>query len=183
MIALIQRPKIMIFFVWLFGLSVFTSCTNSHLAVYTDYLSHENLASYHVGTPDPYLNNPTIGQRLIVIWTLKKRHLHYEDLHLKISIRFRNKKEAAIKVPLCKPKGTYVYALLNEDYIATDGILTYKVELIGDGCILDEWRHQIWTNLILVGQKENCNIDPEKTDLERTEHTDFENFDDIDFSE
>lgn len=159
-------------------LGILTSCTNSRLAVYTDYISSENLASFYIGTPDPRLNNPTIGQRLIVVWTLQKKHLCYEDLHLKIHVRFRNKKETVINYPITKPKGTYVYSLLNDDYIAADGILTYKVELIGGGCILDEWRHQIWTNLILIGKEDQqCPTNPEEnSELEN----DFETFEDFD---
>src|SRR6202043_138623 len=114
--------------------------------------SRENLASYIIETPDPYLNNPMIGQRIIITWTLKKRHLLYQDLHLKISIRFRNKKELILTHSITQAKGTYIYALLNQDYIDNNGILTYKVELIGDGYLLDEWLHQMWTKLILVGQ-------------------------------
>lgn len=165
----------------IFAIFPLVSCMKSHLAVYTDYLSHENLASYHIDTPDPLLNNPPIGQRLIVIWTLKKKHLLYEDLHLKISIRFRDKNESTITYPLCKPKGTYIYSILNEDYIKTGGFLTYKVELIGDGIVLDEWRHQIWTNLIQINQKQDpsendkqclTNSDEESCDLNKEE--DFE---------
>lgn len=154
-------------FLLLFCLS---SCLSSRLAVYTDYLSHENLASYFVETPDPFLNHPTIGQRLIIVWTLKKRHLLYQDLHLKIDIRFRNKKELTLTHSICHSKGTYIYALLNQDYIDSDGILTYKVELIGDGQILDEWRHQMWTKLIRVGEstpsdsQESSNVEPESMD-------------------
>lgn len=158
-------------------LACLSSCISSRLTVYTDYLSKENLASYFVDTPDPYLNNPTIGQRLIVIWTLKKRHLLYQDLHLSMTIRFRNKKEITLTHPINHPKGTYVYCLLNQDYIDHDGIITYKVELVGNGQILDEWRHQIWTELILVGQKNS--IDPQGTGEEEREGKEFE-FEELD---
>lgn len=162
---------------------ILSSCTQSHLAVYTDYLSHENLASYYVGTPDPYLNCPTIGQRLIIVWSLKKKHLLYEDLHLNISIRFRNKQEITLNYPIRKVQGTYVYSLLNQDYIDADGILTYKVELIGGGCLLDEWRHQIWTNLILVGQDNKTPCEKPEEKLEFDNHIDTDDdFNDIDFS-
>lgn len=129
-----------------------SSCVRSRLAVYTDYVCSQSLASYYVGTPDPLLNNPPVGQRLIIIWTLQKKHLCCPDLHLKISLRFKNRKEIEVNHNIDTPQGTYVYAVLNQDYLETQGIQTYKVELISEGCILDEWRHQIWTNLISVGQ-------------------------------
>lgn len=146
-----------------------SSCFSSRLAVYTDYLTHETLASYYVETPDPLQNYPMIGQRLIVIWTLKKSYLCYKDLHLKLDVRFRNKKETSIIYPITNSKGTYIYSLLNQDYIDNDGILTYKVELIGDGILLDEWKHQMWTTLIVVGQTDSaCEQEKSKSLSEET---------------
>lgn len=148
-------------------ISFISSCTSNHLAVYTDYLSNETLASYVVETPDPCLNHPNIGQRVIIIWTLKKCHLSYQDLHLKIFIRFRNKKEIVLLHPIRHAKGTYVYTLLNQEYIDNGGILTYKVELMGNDNIIEEWRHQMWTNLILIGQNNpSCNQKTENIDSE-----------------
>jgi hypothetical protein len=132
-------------------LSLLSSCNPIApcLSVQMGYLSHENLASYYVGTPDPRLNNPPIGQRLIVNWSLPKTYLStYSDLHLELYIRFGNRQEIVERIAVCKKQGTYMYLLLNEDYCAKKGILTYKLDLIGDGCILKEWRHQIWTELI-----------------------------------
>lgn len=104
-------------------------------------------------------------------------------------MRFRNKKEVILNHPITKAKGTYIYSLLNDDYIATDGILTWKVELIGDDLILDEWRHQIWTNLILVGHSdEEDHKEDHKEDhtnkqdgeKESDQDDDFETFPDFD---
>lgn len=46
-----------------------------------------------------------------------------------------------------------MYTLLNERYFETEGILTYKVDLMGDGQILEEWRHQLWHELIKIGDQ------------------------------
>lgn len=133
---------------WLLTPLLLSSCGRSSLTVQTDYLSHKNLASYFVSTPDPRQNVTAIGQRLIICWSVPKYYLSYENLHLQVTIRFRNREELIEIFHLPKTRGTYVYALLNEDYIAKRGILTYKVDLIGGDCILEEWRHQIWTDLI-----------------------------------
>ena len=130
-------------------------CSENHLSVYSDFLSHENLASYHVGTPDPMLNNPPVGQRLIVSWSIPKEYLDYEDLHLMLTIRFRNREEFTQKICIHTVSGTYFYKLLNDDYFAVDGIRTYKVELIGAGCVLEQWRHQIWAELITLDQDDS----------------------------
>jgi hypothetical protein len=128
-------------------------CSSEYLTIYTDYLSHENLASYHVGTPDPRLNNPPIGQRLLISWSFPKEYLDREDLHLDISIRFRNREVLTQKVAICKSSGTYIYSLLNEDYFEREGILTYKVDLVAKDEIFEEWRHQLWTELLILDTK------------------------------
>jgi hypothetical protein len=127
-----------------------SSCTKEYITVYTDYLSHQNLASYHVGTPDPCLDNPPIGQRLHIAWSLPKEFLCKEDLYLNITIRFRNKQELNKQVLIDQATGTYIYTLINEEYFKIDGILTYKVDLFANDEIIVEWRHQLWTELLLL---------------------------------
>jgi len=138
---------------YLLAVIFLTSCQETYLSVHTDYLSHINLASYHVGTPDPLLNNPPIGQRLIVMWSIPPNYLYYENLHLLVTIRLRNREQINENIEVVKRRGTFVYPLLNEDYLEKGGILTYKVDLIGDEIILEEWRHQIWNEQILLNQQ------------------------------
>lgn len=123
-------------------------CSCERLSVHTDYVSIENLASYHVRTPDPLLNNPPVGQRLLATWRLTKSEMDLEDLHLQITIRFGNREQIVQNVPICKIRGTYIYSLLNEDYYKKEGILTYKVELLSGTTVLETWVHQLWTELI-----------------------------------
>lgn len=158
---LIQRrdsaTKFLNFFILVFILTC--GCSRTSLSVHTDYLSHENLASYHIETPDPRLNNPPVGQRLIVRWCVPQNYLEFEDLHLEITIRFRNRQEVVEQLDLLKRRGTYVYPVLNEAYVASRGILTYKVDLVADGNVLEEWRHQMWVDLITIGEDKElpCN--------------------------
>lgn len=124
------------------------ACTGQKLSVHTDYISVEDLASYQVGTPDPLLNNPPVGQRLIVSWMLPSSYLKSEDLRLEMTIRLRDREQIEKTVTISRCMGSYVYSLLNADYFNTGGIITYKVLLIGDGQILDEWIHPLWVELI-----------------------------------
>lgn len=133
-----------------FCLSFFSCCNPSYLSVHTDYLSHRTLASYYVNTPDPLLDNPPIGQRLIVTWSIPKHIIPGNDLYLKIYLRYWNRQQDIKIEPVCKQRGTVVYTLMNEDYIATKGIMSYKVELIDNESIISEWKHQIWTDVIQV---------------------------------
>lgn len=134
--------------IFLFAALLLQSCIAERLSVHTEYISIENLASFHVGTPDPELLCPTVGQRLVVTWALPASYECYTSLYLDIRMRFGNGEEKTITLFLKKRQGTYVYSLLNDEYFEKDGILTYKADLIGDGDILDEWRHQIWAEKI-----------------------------------
>ena len=140
------------------------SCRNSSLTVQTDYLTHKDLASYHVNTPDPRRNISAVGQRLIIGWCIPKNYLSYEDLHLEVTIRYRNREEVVEIFHLLKTRGTYVYTLFNKDYLDKKGILTYKVAIIGGDCILEEWRHQIWTDLISI-DRDNDTLDRRENDI------------------
>lgn len=133
----------------LFTLFSLTSCMTSRLVVQTRYFSDENLASFYVDTPDPLQNNPPIGQNLLMFWNLKKDFCKYENIELKYTIRFRNKKEITEAVRLTKRKGYYIYSILNCDYFDSGGIQTYKVELLGDGIVFEEWRQHLWKELIV----------------------------------
>lgn len=152
-----------------------SSCTQNILSVHTDYLSKESLASYYVGTPDPLLQNPPFGQRLILSWNIPKdlyqklfkadeNNVSGENLppHLEITIRFRTRQEQVCRLPLHKTSGTAIYSVLNEKYCATQGIATYRVRLIARGKVYEEWRHQLWKDLILFEEI------PEEPDFEKS---------------
>jgi hypothetical protein len=131
-----------------------TGCTTNKLSVYIDYLSHENLASYHVNTPDPVLNDPPIGQRLIISWTVPKKYLNYQDLQVQYKIRLRNGEEVSDSIFIKKPSGDYIFSIINNEYFRTGGIQTYKVQIVADREVLDEWLHQLWTELIIFEKQE-----------------------------
>lgn len=125
-----------------------TSCSSSYLTVYTDYFNDTNLASYYVNTPDPLSDPPPVGQRLIITWMLSKEYRSIENLQLQVTMRFRNHEEISETVDLTDLKGTYVYPLLGEDYVEKRGFLCYKADLVSSGGVIEEWRHQMWTEAI-----------------------------------
>ncbi|KAF3363386.1 hypothetical protein PHSC3_000033 [Chlamydiales bacterium STE3] len=140
-----MRNSLKLLFISMFLLS---GCCSQMLSVHTEYLSHEQLASYRIGTPDPKLTCPTIGQRLILSWNITSKYQNLPDLHLKLRIRFRNREEVVETLYLDRFQGLYIYCLLNENFLKTNGILTYKVELFSENTLLEEWRHQIWEEAI-----------------------------------
>ncbi len=143
------RPHFLIRF--LFGIclvSSLTSCSIHPLTVQTQYLSHENLASFHIGTPDPRLDNPTIGQRLLIQWCLSKSVFDGQELTLHLKIRFHIHTEDEIQIPITNKRGYYLYNLTNEEYCKTKGVLTYLAEIRSGECVVASWKHPIWTPLI-----------------------------------
>jgi len=73
----------------------------------------------------------------------------YNHVYLELIVRFCNKEQVVKKVFLKKSKGTFFYCLLNEEYFQKGGIKTYRVRLISENSLLEEWRHQLWTELIV----------------------------------
>ncbi|MGK5594880.1 MAG: hypothetical protein ACSNEK_05945 [Parachlamydiaceae bacterium] len=130
-------------------LLLLSGCAQQTLMVRTEYLSHEDLPSYKIGTPDPRLANPMIGQRLILSWNIPPTIQSYPHLHIKLKVRFKNREESCLSFPIDRLQGLYIYPLLNEEYLVKDGILTYRVELFSDDRLLDHWTHQIWAERIL----------------------------------
>jgi hypothetical protein len=76
---------------------------------------------------------------------------------LHVRIRLKNHEEVLIDVPVDKCWGSYTYKVANEAYFDCKGILTYKVDLIGNQCVLEEWKHQLWHELIRIGDKNESN--------------------------
>lgn len=131
-----------------------SSCFPHDIDVQTQYLSHENLASYHIGTPDPHLDNTAIGQRLLIQWSLSSEQMEDSNdlstIFLYLTVRFRNHQEQEIKIPIYEKRGYYLYNLTNEDYCKFGGILTYKVEIQKNECIIASWKHPLWVKLITL---------------------------------
>lgn len=149
----------------LFMLAI-ASCTPKHnLSAFSEYVTREQLASYMVGTPDPALNSPTVGQKLYINWSLPEE-FKCSQLTLKVYMRFKDRTEDVQIIPLSETSGIYVYALLNEDYFEHKGFLTYKIELLADGELIKEWRHQMWVDLITFPKNE---ADEELGEREETE--------------
>jgi hypothetical protein len=144
------------FFIPLLGvihLLMLSSCMMHHLEVQTQFITKESLASYHVLTPDPQLDHPTIGQRLLVQWKFRASEVSGLPLTLHLAIRFRNNEKEELTMPIdtnCKlfVGGSYLYELVNEDYFKTGGILTYLAEVKSNDEVIACWRHPLWTELI-----------------------------------
>jgi len=131
-----------------------TSCQSHYLNVQTHYLSHQDLASFRVNTPDPAKETPIIGQRLMISWSLPKKYFNYQNLMLRVKVRFKDYQEDEVFISIYKKSGTYFYDLAQDEYLNRRGISTYKVELVDNNTIIYSWQHPLWMNLITFEKDE-----------------------------
>lgn len=131
--------------VFLFSLG---SCTLHRLDVQTQYLTPDYLASNHIGTPDPRRNEPVIGQRLLIQWSLTEKELCDQELLLYLIVRFRDRQEEKVWVPVAAKRGTYLFNVDADRYIETKGILTYYAQIQSSTDVIAHWRHPLWVELI-----------------------------------
>lgn len=134
---------------WLIFL-LLVSCAEK-ITVLNGYVTKKNLASYHVGTPDPRLDCPDIGQRLTIHWSLSDHEFScYDEVNLVLTMRYENREVVKKELLLCDKSGSFTFSLLNDEYVKARGIQTYKVDIFGDGEPIACWRHQLWTELIVL---------------------------------
>lgn len=136
--------------IFVFLLLILSGCHSRHISVQTQYLSRSDLASFYIETPDPQLNCPLFGQRLLVQWNFPKCYLNDKILSLEITIRFGDRSEITQKVAIDQRYGYYIYNMLGDDYCTHDGISTYKVNLLANDKMIETWHHQLWVELITL---------------------------------
>lgn len=134
----------------IFLLLVLCSCDKYYLTVKRQYIDVAKLASTFVGSPDPRQKNPPKGQELIMEWRLPEEAME-EEITLVLSIIYRNHTEKTICYPLKRRRGVVTYSLLGKQYKETEGLLTYKAEIVGkDQTVIKQWKQQLWTDLIVI---------------------------------
>ncbi len=98
-------------------------------------------------TPDPCLRC-YYGQQLVVHWKLPQGS---EGPHeLLVDLRFGTRELDQVCIPLTQSSGFWVYKLINSDYWCRGGILSYRVRLLSDEGCLDEWKHHLWADVVLI---------------------------------
>lgn len=136
----------------LFLALLLTGCCKNTLELYTEFLGIEQYASYYIGTPDPALCNPDYGQMLVIKWNLPKQYLCYDKLHISVLIRYQNRTEEEIDLPINKRSGISEWRIMNDNFYLTGGIATYKATLFSDSTPLCNWKHSLWNETITIGE-------------------------------
>lgn len=142
-------------FIFLFLICVFCSgCQKSYITVVQEKIHRKYLASSFVDSPDPLQHEPPHGRKLYVSWNIGSEY-QIEDCQIRISMIFRNRNTRTIELAPSRRRGTIVYSLLGQDYYETQGLLTYKVELVTKNEErLAVWRHQMWVNMITLHESQ-----------------------------
>jgi hypothetical protein len=131
-------------------LLLLVSCEKYYLSVTREAVDRARLASTFVKSPDPRQESPPKGQELTIEWRLPEKDLE-EGLTLVLSIIYKNHSQETICYPVNKRRGVITYSLIGEEYKQTEGLLTYKVEILQkDNLVLKEWKQQLWTELIVL---------------------------------
>ena len=123
-------------------------CSGRVLKVRSEYLNPEYLSAERVDTPDP-CRRCFWGQQVIVQWNLPRELLCNENT-LVATLRFGNREIEEIEIPLDRRRGCWSYRLLNALYWKKCGILSYKIDLLSNGTLVDCWKHHVWVDLINI---------------------------------
>lgn len=135
--------------IFLFLICVFCSgCQANFVTVVQEKMHRSLLASSFVDSPDPLQSNPPHGKKLYISWNMN-RECNLEECRLRISMIFRNRDIKTVELAIPRNRGTIVYSLLDQEYYETQGLLTYKVEILTKKEeILALWTHQMWVNIV-----------------------------------
>lgn len=134
----------------LFPLLLLCACEKYDLSVRQLAVDSRWLASSHVGTPDPRLAHPPLGEKLAISWTVPPELLAQEP-RVVLHILFWNHTQKEVSYPIHYRTGTKVYSLLDEEFEKTKGLLTYRAQIVtADGHVYKDWKHQLWVNLITL---------------------------------
>jgi len=139
--------KCAVLFFCLWSLS---GCQKYYLSLRQIPIDGEYLASSHVGSPDPRQANPPYGQKVAMMWAIPP-HLLEQKPKLILHVVYKNHTEEELIYPIEERSGTEVFSLLNENYEAKGGLLTYKAAIrTEDGETYRKWKHQLWVDLITL---------------------------------
>lgn len=143
-------------------LAALCGCAPQKLLVQSEYMTRDRYASVFVGTPDPKKYCPDLGQRLSIQWKLKDELKTYREvlLHYKIVLRNYERVEETLRIRC--PVGRIFYNLMNEDFYCTDGIMSYRVQIWGDGCLLAETRHHLYHEVIQPPPLPEYDVEPDE---------------------
>lgn len=138
-----------------------TSCYKNYLYVHHEKMDCTYLASSHVGTPDPRQEHPPEGQRISISWDFPLS-VYRENLTIITTVRFWNNNEDVFVHKIPRRRGYICYKFQDDTEDKSKRILTYKIDVFNeDNCLVDQWKHQFWKELIKINKDEKSNFEEE----------------------
>lgn len=131
----------------------FTSCHRSPLSCRSEYLYPTDLSSERINTPDPW-RKCYYGQQIVVRWKLPWPPNQERPFQILLHLRNGNRTLETSSHVIQTTHGFWVYRLINQDFWCRGGILSYQVELLYDGIVVDTWTHSLWTDLIEINSED-----------------------------
>ena len=129
---------------FLITLLLTTSCTKRCVKARLEAITPSYRASYRVGTPDP-LKACFYGQQIVVSWKVAKT---CKNLKLTLSYITGGLKFERVDLTIDDYRGAISYRLVNQDFKCRKGILTYKVELYSEGCLIGCFKPRSWVEWV-----------------------------------
>jgi len=116
------------------------------LTARSEYLNSTYLASTQIRTPEPCY--PCfVGEQVIISWNLPRCiPLSESELHFLVRLGDREVEERCIPVQL--HSGFWIYRIINKEYWAHKGILSYSARIVRDGEEVYRFDHKLWQDLI-----------------------------------
>lgn len=112
------------------------------------YLDAKSLPSTQVDTPDPLRNTDYDHEKLLIRWNMPKALFVEEETILLCRVRYQNRQNESISVPMLSHRGSFVYKVDAEEYKKNRGILTFCVEIKTQGKVIAKYPHFLWAEWI-----------------------------------
>jgi hypothetical protein len=175
-----KRISFIINFAFFGFISLITACSPTLLEVEVEYISKQQLASYHVGTPDPRLICPPIGQKISIGWHLSKKKFHQHNYEILLEVRYRDRTTGSCRFKPEYASGRKTFNHLNDEYSATSGLVSYSVTLFKNGKVLSKRCHILHTPLIEFDEEDDPSLSDIEVSVEEENDTPLIEFDEED---
>jgi hypothetical protein len=125
---------------------ILSGCCQDLLSVRREGITARSFASYYIQSDDsescPELK--TRGERLHLLWALPRAYNMKAPHELILTLHFWNHVEKVVSYPVTTPHGFRTFSLINEEFEASQGIQSFKVELISNGAPIATYKDLFW---------------------------------------
>jgi hypothetical protein len=121
----------------------FYGCRYHHVEVTKLPINRSGLASSFTKAPDPRQKAPPEGEQLLVHCNLDSE-LDITQCKAVVSMIYNNLESETVEYQLRAAKEDFSLFVLGEKFKRTQGVLTYKVEIVSDDTIIYTKQHPMW---------------------------------------